>query len=402
MDPEFRISPYPCSKKAVKNRDSSALQQALDSLGTTLETSTGKDRVAIDLDMLSLNLEPSLEILADMVMNPVFKQEAIDLEKSRRLQKIGQENTSPRSIIRRELPYLLYNEQHPYATPGTGTGDTETLSAINGEVINRYYTDWIRPDNATLVVAGDAQLEALLPILEKTFGQWQAPTTPVPSLAYPAVAKPSKARVFLMDQPDAQQSTIAVAQLLPSLSADNLDEELSFEVFNDLLGGEFTSRINMNLREEKRWTYGARSYSRDARGQRPYLISTSVQTDKTGPALDEVRKELGLVFGQEPATTEEVAKYRGNRQKEQAGRYETNARLLSAISRVVTYDLPDNYLQQYPELLKVVDTESVREAGASLIDPATMTWVIVGDLEKIEEEVRALGLGEVEIVKPRG
>ena len=397
--PDFTLAML---KEGSLSRNSSDLQQALDSLGTKLSTSTRKDLSFINADTLSINLEPSLQLVADMVMNPAFNEEDITRLKERRLQKISQENSEPRSMISRQLPYLLYDKSHPYATPGTGTGSKASLKDINQDTITGYYNDWIRPDNATLVVAGDARFETLIPMLERAFAQWQAPSSAIPELDIAAVSKPLKPKVYLLNQPDAQQSTITVAQLLPELTTDNLDEELSFKVFNDLLGGEFTSRINMNLREEKRWSYGARSSSRDAKGQRPFLITTSVQTDKTGPALDEVRKELVMVFSDKPASHDEVVKYRGNRQKEQAGLYETNARLLSSVSRIVTYNLPDDYLQQYPELLNSVSTDSVREAGANLLNPESMIWIVVGDLKEIEQEVRDLNLGEVEILQPRG
>lgn len=333
---------------------------------------------------------------------PGFEQSDIEQLKAQKLQQIGQEKTTPTSLLQRELPNVLYSADHPYATPATGSGHSETLNTLDRKTVVNYYNDWIRPDNATLFLVGDVNLDQLMPVLEQNLAQWRAPDKAIPSVSFPEMVQPSKPRVYLIHQPDAQQSTIAVAQLLPALSSDQLVEELSFSVFNDLLGGEFTSRINMNLREEKRWSYGARSYSRDTKAQRPYLIRTSVQTDKTGPALAEIRHELNAVFTNEMASADEVTRYRDNRLKEQAGRFETNDRLLNAISRVETYNLPDNYLEQYADLLKDINTESVRKAGDKRLDPETMIWMVVGDLEKIEKEVRELGLGEVEILQPRG
>ncbi|WP_062265453.1 M16 family metallopeptidase [Endozoicomonas arenosclerae] len=389
-------------KEGNEKLDSAALQSELDKLGTTLSTSISGDHASVNVSSLSANLAPSLNLLNEMVTQPGFNQQDINQLQERTLQQIGQEKTTPTSLLQRELPHVLYSSEHPYATPATGSGNSETLSNIKRQTLVNYYNDWIRPDNATLFLVGDVELEQLLPVLENNLAQWQAPEQAIPQLHFPEINKPEKPKVYLINQPDAQQSTIAVAQLLPALSSDQLDEELSFSVFNDLLGGEFTSRINMNLREEKRWSYGARSYSRDTKAQRPYLIRTSVQTDKTGPALEEIRHELKAVFSNEMASKDEVTRYRDNRLKEQAGRFETNDRLLNAISRVETYNLPENYLEQYADLLKGVDTESVREAGDKRLDPETMIWMVVGDLEKIEKEVRELGLGEVEILQPKG
>ena len=389
-------------KEGTDSLSASGMQQALDNLGSELTTRTERDLSVIDMSVLSSNLAPSLELLADMVVNPAFNKDNISRLKDQRQQEINQEVATPRSMISRELPNILYEPAHPYATPGTGTGNQKTLKLVDQALLQSWYRDWLRPDNATVVVVGDVTMNQLTAKLEDYFSEWQAPALPLPEINFSQVLLPKKSRVYLLNQPDAQQSTIAVAQLLPGVSISALDEELSFSVFNDLLGGEFTSRINMNLREDKRWSYGARSYSHDGKGQRPYMIYTSVQTDKTGPALAEVQKELEQVFSNKPVSSAEVEKYRENRQKEQAGLYETNSRLLSAISRVVTYDLPDDYLNQYGEILKTVDTESVRLAGKKRLNPEQMTWVIVGDVNKIEEEVKALDLGEVEIIIPQG
>ena len=388
-------------KEGTDSLSSADIQQQLDSLGAELSTRISRDTSDINLNALSANLASSLALLADVVTSPAFRQEDIARLKEQRIQGIGQEVVTPRSIIARELPDILYSENHPYATPGTGTGTREVLETINQQLLSSYYADWLRPDNATLIVVGDVTMEKLKEQLESSFSAWKSPATPLPQVNYPDVAASAKPRVFLLNQPEAQQSTIAVAQLQPGLSADSLDEELAFNVFNDLLGGEFTSRINMNLREDKRWSYGAYSYSRDAIGQRPYIIYTSVQTDKTGPALAEVKKELDGVFHDNPASVAEVSKYRDNRQKEQAGRYETNENLLAAISRIYAYHLPENYLQQYGSILKSVNIESARNAGEKRINPDNMTWVIVGDLSKIEKPVKALKLGEVTVITPK-
>ena len=389
-------------KEGNDKLDSAALQTELDKLGTTLSTSISGDQASVSMSSLSSTLAPSLEILTEMVTAPGFDQNDIDQLKGQKLQQIGQEKTTPTSLLQRELPHVLYSSDHPYATPATGSGNTETLKTMERKTVVSYYNDWIRPDNATLFLVGDVNLDQLMPILEQNLATWSAPEKAIPQVSFPEIAQPTQPKVYLINQPDAQQSTIAVAQLLPELSSDQLDEELSFSVFNDLLGGEFTSRINMNLREEKRWSYGARSYSRDTKAQRPYLIRTSVQTDKTGPALEEIRHELKAVFSNEMASTNEVTRYRDNRLKEQAGRFETNDRLLNAISRVETYNLPENYLEQYADLLKGINTESVREAGDKRLDPETMIWMVVGDLEKIEKEIRELGLGDVVILQPKG
>jgi hypothetical protein len=200
---------------------------------------------------------------------------------------------------------------YPFDPPRTTTspsGTEASVAALTRDDLVAFHRDWLRPDNATLIVTGDTTAARVLPVLEKHFGDWQAAGTPRPSKALPEAATPSAPRVFLVDKPGAVQSNILVGQVLASSSAPN---RLETDTMNNVLGGTFTSRINMNLREDKHWSYGARSSLPDALGGRPWLLSAPVQTDKTVESMREIQREIAEFVGNRPASGEGVQRHFG-------------------------------------------------------------------------------------------
>jgi predicted Zn-dependent peptidase len=213
------------------------------------------------------------------------------------------------------------------------------------------------------------------------------------------VKPPAKPRVLLVDQPGAIQANILVGALVPS-SMDT--GAIDLEIANGVLGGTFSSRINMNLREDKHWSYGVRSSLPDARGQRPWLLSSPVQTDKTLEAIAEIRKELGDFVGGRPATSDEIAKVRNRDVRSLSGRYETNAAVSGAITDMVVFERPDDYVRTLKAQIESQTDEAVRAAATEALAPGPYTWVVIGDLRKIEAPIRALALGDVKVIDADG
>ena len=164
---------------------------------------------------------------------------------------------------------------------------------------------------------------------------------------------------------------------------------------NEILGGSFTSRINMNLREDKHWSYGASTLFMDTRAQRPFIAYAPVQTDKTMESMAEIRRELVEYLGDKPATDEELDKIKANNTLSLPGRWETAAAVLRDIGEIVTYDLPDDYWDNYADSVRNVTLEQVGEAAQENIHPDRLVWVVVGDREQIESRIRELELGEI-------
>jgi len=221
----------------------------------------------------------------------------------------------------------------------------------------------------------------------------------VPKKNVSEVALQPSQRVFLVDKPGALQSLILAGHLAPPRNTPN---DVEIEQANDILGGQFTSRVNMNLREDKHWSYGAATFLIGARGQRMFITYAPVQTDKTMESVQEVVKELTGYVGANPATEDEATKVRENAILSLPGSWETANEVGDSIAEIVRYGLADDYFDRYPERVKGLSLDQVRTAGKGFIHPDAVTWVIVGDLAEIREGVESLNLGPVTVMDADG
>ncbi len=368
-------------------------------LGAEIGAGSSLDSSSVSLSALVEKLDPSLALFAQVVRNPTFPEQEIERVRKEWIAGIAREKQSPDGISLRTLPPLLYGPGHPYAIPFSGSGTEASIAALGRDDLLAFQRDWLRPDNATVIVAGDVTPAQVLPLLEKHFGDWTAPATARPGKALPEAAKPQAARVFLIDRPDAVQSTILAGTLMPS---SLVPDRFEIETMNAVLGGTFTSRLNMNLREDKHWSYGVNSALPSAVGPRPWLVSAPVQTDRTVDALRELQRELVEYVGPRPATADEVAKIRNRDVRALPGRFETNASVAGTIADMVVFRRPDDYVRTLKARIEAQTDDGVRAAARATLDPATLTWVIVGDLKKIERPVRDLKLGAVQVLDKDG
>jgi predicted Zn-dependent peptidase len=380
--------------------DALGIADRAERLGADIIAGSSLDSSFAALSALTEQLDPSLALLADVVRRPTFPEQEIERVRKEWIAGIAREKTSPDALALRVLPPVLYGDSHPYGIPLSGTGTEASIAALQREDLVDFQRQVIRPDNATLIVTGAVTLDAVLPLLEKHFGNW----APVPGVerARPRIpeAEPATApRVFLLDRPGAQQSTILVGQLMPSSEAV---DRLELNTANTVLGGTFTSRINMNLREEKHWSYGARSSLPETLGQRPWLLSAPVQSDRTLDAIAEIRREVAEFVGAQPATAEEIEKVRQRDVRALSGQFETNAAVSGAIADIVLFGRPDDYVRTLKQRLEAQTDAGVRQAAAQAWRPNALTWVIVGDLALIEAPIRQLGLGTVQVVDADG
>jgi predicted Zn-dependent peptidase len=376
-----------------------AIASRAESLGADLSAGSSLDTSYGDISALAENLDASIGLLADVLRNPAFPADEIERVRKEWLASIAREKTSPDALASRLLPPLIYGGGHPYAIPFTGSGTEASIAALTRGDLVTFHRDWIRPDNATLIVVGDTTPAKVLPMLDKHFGDWQAPASAKLSKTLPAAAAATAPRVFLVDKPGAIQSNILVGLATPSTAAPN---KLEMDTMNAVLAGTFTSRINMNLREDKHWTYGARASLADARGQRPWLLAAPVQTDKTVESIREIQREVTEYTGARPATAEEVAKIRNRDVRALSGRYETNAAVAGAIAEMVTFGRPDDYVRTLKDRIEAQRDDGVRAAAREALDPSRFTWVVIGDLAKIEQPIRDLKLGTVQVLDADG
>jgi zinc protease len=261
----------------------------------------------------------------------------------------------------------------------------------------RFYHTWFKPNNGTLLIVGDTTLAEMRPLLEKAFAGWKPGEVPKKTVAQ--VGQPAHSVVYLMDRPGSQQSVIVGAQLAPPR---NSPDAVPLQVVNNIFGGTFSSRLNMNLREDKHWAYGANTVIAAAVGQRPFLSISPVQTDKTPEALHEAVNEYANIAGAKPITAAELKDAQDNETLRLPGSFETASQLSGAYSTILQYQLPDDYYNTFTEKTLALTPEQANALAAKTVTPGKMIWLVVGDLSKIESGVRALNLGEVHQIDVNG
>ncbi|MFW2405225.1 MAG: M16 family metallopeptidase [Gammaproteobacteria bacterium] len=384
--------------EGTRKRTSLEIADALAMQGANLGAGSNLDVSYVQLSALRSRLDESLDIFADVVLNPVFPEN--ELERLRRiaLARIQQEQTRPMSMALRILPRLMYGPDHPYGQPLTGSGTPESVQAISRDDVVAFHDTWFRPNNATLIVVGDIGKDDLTTTLEELFGDWQPGEFPDKNLG--ATTPSLDAGVaYVLDRPDADQSIIFAGQLIPPQSNP---DELAIQAANRILGGQSSARVNMNLREDKGWSYGAFSAIVGARGERPLLIYAPVQTDKTGASIAEIRNEVAAFIGDEPPTPDELDLVKDSQTLSLPGRWEASGDVLGSLGELVRYGLPDDYWSTFAARIKALDLANVTDVARSVVEPAEMLWVVVGDRAKIEAELEGLGFAEIRLIDSEG
>jgi zinc protease len=297
----------------------------------------------------------------------------------------------------RVFPQLVYGEGHAYATPWTGTGTEASLAAMTREDMAKFHRTWFKPNHATLIVTGATTMAEIKPALERLFAGWAPGEIPTKNIG--EAPAPKATTVYLLDRPGALQSVILAGDLAPPKSNP---DEVAIETMNAILGGQFGARINMNLREDKHWSYGAYTIIRDARGQRPFAAYAPVQTDKTKESIVELQKELRGILKDRPVEPEELAKAKASLTLTLPGEWETMEAVDGAIRSIVAFGLDDRYYDTYADRVRAVTAAQVVAAAAQVVRPDQLVWVIVGDRAKIEAGIRELNLGEIRIIDADG
>ena len=366
---------------------------AQDALGSSVGFGSSIDTTYASMSSLKVNLEKTIDLLKEGLENPTFPQDELDRVKKRWLSSIDQELNSPGSMAGRVIRPLVYGDGHPYAK-ASSSGTKETVETFTRDDLVDMYSVLTNPSGATFIVTGDISLEEAAELLNRKFANWSGGDSSARVDLY-TVEDQTKPRVFLIDKPGAIQSYILAAQLLPPT---NSGEDILIDYMNYAIAGSFTSRLNMNLREDKSWSYGARASTGYSKGQRLMRMTAPVQTDQTAPAILEVLREYNEYLSSSPVTEAELSKTKNARTLRLPGQYETLGALLSGIEDIVKYDRDFDYLDTIADTRNAIKLEEVRATTQKYLDTNKWTWVIVGDLEKIETPIRALNIGDVEII----
>ena len=384
-------------EEGTATRDSLRVGEELEALNAKFTATSNLDGAAVNLSVLSASLDRGLDIYADLLLHPAFAVKDFDRLKKERLAAIRREKVTPVSMALRVAPGLLYGPGHPYAAPYSGLGTESALSAITRDDLLAFHRTWFKPNNAQLLIVGDTTLAAIVPRLERRLAAWQAGEVPAKSIV--AVALPDKPMIYLLDRPGAQQSVIVGAQLVPPR---NDPDALALQEINDVLGGTFSSRANMNLREDKHWSYGVSTRIVDAVGQRPLFSIAPVQADKTKEALRELVAEYRAIAGGRPITAGELKDAQANETLALPGSFETAREVADKYANLIEYRLPEDYYATLIPRTLALTTEQTNPLAQRLIQPDRQIWIVVGDLHKIEAGIRDLGLAEVRRIDADG
>jgi zinc protease len=379
------------TRNALQINDQTAL------LGAQLQAYSDLDFSYVQFSALKEKLDSSLELFGDVILNPSFPDADFKREQKLQLDTIQQEEDSPIGMALRAFPGLVYGASNAYGSPFTGSGTTASVQKITRDDLVKFHQTWFRPNNTTLVVVGDTTLAEITPKLEKVFGGWKSGEVPRKNVA--AVQLPAKSVVYLLDKPNAEQSVIVAANIAPP---PNTPEELAMQAMNDALGGTFGARLNMNLREDKHWSYGASSFLLGARFQRPFLAFAPVQADKTKESLAEMNKELRAILGDRPVTAEELARAQSNETLSLPGSRETLDAVGNSVTTMLASRWPDDYYDTMSGKIRALKVGDLNAAAKVVVHPDNLIWIVVGDRAKIEAGIRELGLGEVRLINAEG
>ena len=373
------------------------ISSELGDLGAELNAGSSLDTSTVSLSALKDKLDPTLAIFADVVLDPTFPEADVAKLRNQQLAGIQQERRSPVSMALRVFPKLLYGDGNAYSLPLTGSGYESGVAKLMPADLKRFHDTWFKPNHATLVVVGDTTLAEMKPKLEKLFAGWRPGEVPAKTLA--TVPLPAASAVYLVDRPGSEQSIIFAGNVAPPYGTP---DNIAIQTMNTVLGGDFTARVNMNLREDKHWAYGAYTFIVTARGQRPFIAYAPVQTDKTGASMAELQKELTGIVSTKPVTAEELARAKSLRTLTLPGDWETNFAVGGAIVTQVANGLPADYWDTYAGKVQDLTLEQVNQAANEVVHPKQMVWVVVGDRAKIEAEVKALNLGPIHYIDADG
>ncbi|MEG3182289.1 M16 family metallopeptidase [Sphingomonas sp. LT1P40] len=379
-------------EEGTATRDSIAIAEAQERLGAAIGAGSSSDRASISLFTPSPNLAGSLELMADITRNPSFPAAELERVRGQTLAQIAQVKANPNGLAAMALPPLLYGKDSPYAKTAAVAGDADAVAKMTRADLIAYYKAWIRPEKAKIFVVSDRPLAEIKTAFETRFGDWKGEgAAGVKTFGKMQQASP---RIILIDRPDSPQSTLIGAQMT---SLDPFGDPIAIGTASEVLGGDFLSRINMDLREEKAWSYGARGSVSRMEHAVPLIISTSVQADKTGPSIASIQEEVRDFLSTKGVTPVEFDRSVISNIRKMAGQYETAASVLGAMQSNDFMRRPDDYQEQVAKKYRALTAAQVDAAARAAFDPARFVWIVVGEAAQVKPQLDTLGL-PVEVI----
>jgi len=371
------------------SRNALQLADAIDFLGAEISAAAGQHNSVVALNTPLAKLDSALALMADVALWPTFPPAELERQRKERLTTLVQWHDQPRAIASVIFNQTLYGTKHPYGLPALG--DEKTLRGFRVEDLKNFHSIYFRPNNATLIVAGDVSASMILPKLEAAFGKWEI--RKIPTATWPGVAQVQKRQLWLVDKPGAAQSEIRIGRIgVPRLTEDYY----ALVVMNTILGGSFTSRLNQNLREQHGYSYGANSRFDFRPLPGPFVAGAGVQTSKTDSSLYEFMKELNGIL--QPVPDGELNRAKNYVALSFPQDFQSLAQIAGQIEELVTYDLPDDYFNNYIQRVLAVTKDDVLRVAKKYLEPEKMAIIVVGDRKVIEKGVRGLNLGHMQVM----
>ncbi|GLT00891.1 zinc protease [Sphingobium jiangsuense] len=376
-------------KEGTRTRNSIQIAEEQERLGASISVGASQDRTVVGLYALTPNIGPSLDLLADIVLNPAFDAKELERVRAAQLAQIAQERTQPGSMAARALIPILYGPDHPYGIAASGSGDPDVVKALSSNDLAAFHRRWIRADTAEIFAVGDMNLDQLKKELEARFAAWPM-TRDMPGRKNFDAAPPApQPRIVLVNRPQSPQSFIFGGMVLKGKGGDDLVDLISA---NDIMSGDFLSRTNMDLRETKGWSYGVRGSIDRNRESVAYLLSAPVQADKTGASIAALREQITTFLTTKGVTPEELHRTTNGSIRELPGSFETSGAVLGEMQRDALLGRPFDYVETLADRYRAQTAQKLDQTARGMIDPAKMTWVVVGDSRIVLPQLKDLGL----------
>jgi zinc protease len=376
-------------QRGTKKYDANELAAAKDRIGMEAGMAANTENSSFGYRILTSYLEDSLDLAAEILRNPTFPEDELQKFQQQVLAYLSNIQTNPARNATPLFRRVLFGDEHPLG----GVWSPELVNNLNRDRLVEFHQREIAPDNMTVFMIGDIDIDAATRALEASFGNWNAKNQSVRQPIGEAVA--DGPRVILIDQPEAEQSTIRVGHAIGPFDAER-DTELS--VVNGVFGADFEARINMNLREDKSWSYGISSrVAKNTSGEQYLVVAGSVQTDKTMESMQEIMREFSEFVSTRPAEDGELQRVKLNRVRTLPGRFASKRGFLSSMIASDSFGLPFDHAETTAARVNAVTLDGVNARARQVFQPDDLVWVIVGDLARIEDQVRSLEYGPVEV-----
>jgi zinc protease len=377
--------------RGSKTRSALQLSDDLDRLGASAGASVDYDAVWLTLNCLQGKFPAALALAADIVENPAFAKDEIERERSQRLTAIAQQNDRPSTLLGNTVSEVLYPAGHPYSSSLLGVA--ETVKRVQAADLVRFHDEVFHPDRLTVSVAGDVRFDDVVAQVDHAFGAWKGSAPKEKSVVAPPPPKADDPRVVLVDRPGATQSHVSFARVGVPRRTPDYDALL---VMNSLLGGAFSSRLNMNLREAHAFTYGASSGFDFRHGPGPFTAGAAVVREKTGPAVTEILKEVDRMRT-EPVSDAELADAKAYLVRALPARFETVESTARSLAALAVYGLPLDEYATRPARIAKITVDDVKRAAATYLASDAFRLIVVGDAKVVQPQLAEVGLGPVSV-----